>query len=73
MNNGYDFKCRVIVKVGNDQFLTYKVTDLLRFTAYLDRHFSNWRWFNVYVYTSDKTGAQIGNFTKNYRPQKSYI
>lgn len=66
-------KYRVIVKVENDKFLKYKVNNLLKFTDFLDNNFPNWRWFNVYQYTENSTGQQIGSFTKFSRPMKMYL
>lgn len=66
-------KYKVIAKVGNDKFVKYNVNNLRLFTAFLDRNFSNWRWFNVYRYTKDGSGEQLDNFTKNKRPTKAFL
>jgi len=62
------YKC--IVKVGPKKFVSYHVTNLLLFTAFLDRHFPDWRYCNVF---SKKTGEQLGNFSKNNRPTSRFI
>lgn len=60
-----DKEYRCIVKVGNDKFLRYHVNNLLKFAAFLDREWPEWRWFNVY---SKKGREQVASFTKNNRP-----
>jgi hypothetical protein len=60
----------VIAKVGNDKFVKYRVTNLERFTDFLDKNFYDWRYFNVYEYKRDQTGEKIASFTKNNRPTK---
>ncbi len=66
-------KYKVIVKVGKDKFLKYNVNNLLLFTLFLDENFKDWKWFNVYNYTKDSTGEQVGNFTNTRRPLTKYI
>jgi hypothetical protein len=66
-------KYKVVAKIGDDKFVKYNVNNLILFTEFLDKKFSDWRWFNVFEYTKDSSGSQIGNFTKNKRPQKTYI
>jgi hypothetical protein len=56
-------KYKVIAKVSDDHFVKYRTENLLKFTAFLDKEYSGWRWFNVFF-----KGEQIGNFTKNNRP-----
>lgn len=65
-----DKEYRCIVKVGNDKFLRYHVNNLLKFTAFLDREWPEWRWFNVY---GKKEREQVASFTKNNRPLKSTV
>lgn len=62
------YKC--IVKISNERFLKYNVNNLLLFTAFLDREFPMWRWYNVY---SKRTKEQLANFTKNRRPFKKWV
>jgi hypothetical protein len=66
-------KYKVIAKVENDKFVKYNVNNLLLFTSFLDEHFSNWRWFNVYDYTPEGNGIQLANFTTNNRPTSRFI
>ena len=48
----------------------WNCNNLLSFTAFLDRNFQEWAWFNVY----DKyTREQVGNFTKFNRPMHKFI
>lgn len=61
-------KYRVIVKVSQDQFVKYKVNNLLLFTSFLDRSWPQWRWFNVYDYKGENEGQQLASFTNKNRP-----
>ena len=58
----------VIAKVGNDKFVKYRVTNLVRFARFLDINFPGWRYFNVYKYQRDESGPKIASYTKNNRP-----
>lgn len=66
-------KYKVIVKVGNDNFKSWKVNNLIKFTDFLDREHKEWRWFNVFNYVKGGKGDQIANFTKNNRPVSAYV
>jgi hypothetical protein len=66
-------KYKVIAKVDNNKFVKYNVNNLVLFTKFLDRSFQGWRWFNVYEYTKDGTGKQIGNFTNKNRPKNKHM
>jgi hypothetical protein len=66
-------KYKVIAKVGNDHFVKYNVNNLILFAKFLDRDFSNWRWFNVYRYTKNGSGEQLASFTKKSRPTSAYL
>lgn len=68
-----DKKYRVIAKVENDKFVKYKCNNLLKFANFLDTHFKDWRWFNVYEYRKEGDGLQLANFTKFKRPTKAFI
>jgi len=57
---------KVIVKISNDKFVKYNVNNLVSFTKFIDQHYKNWRWFNVY---DKKTKTQITSYTKYNRPQ----
>ena len=69
----YMKKYKVVAKVDNDKFVKYNVNNLRLFTAFLDRNFNGWRWFNVYRYTKDSTGEQLANFTTNKRPNSPFL
>jgi hypothetical protein len=66
-------KYKVIAKVGNDRFVKYNVNNLVQFASFLDRQFPDWRYFNVYTYTKDDSGEQVGNYTKNHRPTSRFV
>ncbi len=66
-------KYKVIAKVGNDRFVKYNVNNLVQFASFLDRQFPDWRYFNVYTYTKDDSGEQVGNYTKNQRPTSRFV
>jgi len=61
----------VKVKIGKrpeglDHHIWYEyVSDLLKFTNFLDKAFPGWTYYNVYNRVS---GGQIGSFTKFKRP-----
>ena len=58
-----------IVKTSEKHIKCY-VTDLIKFTLYLDKNFTTWKYFNVF---DKKTRQQIANFTINQRPTKRRI
>ena len=71
-------KYKVVAKVGNKEvgnqgFVKYNVNNLRLFASFLDKKFPDWRYFNVYSWTKDSTGNQIGSFTKNKRPTSGHI
>lgn len=66
-------KYKVVAKIGNDKFVKYNVNNLILFTEFLDKKFSDWRWFNVFQYTKDGSGNQLASFTRNKRPNNPYI
>ena len=56
----------IITKVGEQRFVKYRnVSNLLRFTDFLDKKFPTWKYFNVY---DKKSKKQIASFTINNRP-----
>jgi len=59
-----------IVKISTKEFHKYHVRNLLKFTAWLDTKYPDWKWFNVY---DKKSKNQIGNFTKTNRPTAAKI
>jgi hypothetical protein len=59
-------KRTVIVKTDTKDFVKYEyVNDLVRFTAFLNRTFPNWRFMNVFDRASRE---QIASFTKKNPP-----
>lgn len=71
-------KYAVIVKVKNNPdgtayCLKYRVTDLIKFTQFLDKKWATWKWFNVYSNTGINKGEQLANFTKNKRPESKFV
>jgi len=67
-------KYRVWVVVKNRNPLTYNVTNFVSFTAFLDRAFPNWSFYNVYPYIKGQiTTEKITSFTKNRKPQKPFL
>lgn len=66
--NNKKFVC--IVKVSNDKFVKYRLNNLIKFTEFLDKNWSGWRWFNVY---DNKTKIQLSNFTSNNRPTRAAV
>jgi hypothetical protein len=64
-------KYSVIIKVDSDRFLKYShVNNLYLLSNWLDRHFKDWKYMNVY---SNKTRLKIANLTKNNKPYKNII
>ncbi len=71
-------KYKVIVKIKNNPdgsayCIKYRVTDLLKFTQFLDKTWSEWKWFNVYENLGMNKGNQIANFTRNDRPISRFL
>lgn len=71
-------KYAVIVKVKNNpdgtaHCLKYRVTDLIKFTQFLDKKWAAWKWFNVYSNTGINKGEQLTNLTKNKRPESKFV
>lgn len=60
----------VIAKVGNEKFIKHRTSNLLLYTNYLNKNWSDWRYFNVF---DKETKIQIANFTKNRIPTSAYI
>jgi hypothetical protein len=56
----------IIVKINNTDFAKYRnVSDIKRFTDFIDNKFPNWRWFNVF---DKNTKVQVSSYTKKNRP-----
>jgi hypothetical protein len=62
-----------IVKINNRlngkaHCVKYRFNDLVNFTLFLDKTWSDWRWYNVYSNLGINKGSQLASFTKNKRP-----
>lgn len=66
-------KYKVIAKVDAKKFVKYNVNDLMAFTAFLDKEFAGWRWFNVFQYNKDGDGKKLESFTNSKRPTSKYL
>ena len=55
------FKVICIVKASKEKYVKYHVTNLLNFTAFLDRVYPAWLFFNVF---NPATNKQVTSFTK---------
>lgn len=71
-------KYKIIAKIKNNpdgsaHCLKYRVTDLKKFAAFLDKKWAGWKWFNVYSNTGINKGKQLANFTKNRRPETRFV
>lgn len=67
-----------IVKIRNNDDGTaycvkYRFNNLLKFTEFLDKRWSEWKWFNVYSNKGMNKKKQIANFTNRNRPLKSSV
>lgn len=61
---------RVWVKVEDDKTLTYRSSDLLNFTKFLNKSYPEWRFFNVY---DKESGQQLASFTKHNQPKTKRV
>ncbi len=71
-------KYKVIVKIKNNangsaHCVKYRVSDLMKFTEFLDKKWAAWKWFNVYANTGVNKGVQLANFTNNKRPVTRFV
>lgn len=62
-----------IVKIKNNpngeaDCVKYRFNDLINFTYFLDKAWTDWKWYNVYSNSGNNKGVQLGSFTKNKRP-----
>ena len=63
-------KVRAFVKIDNSRFFTWHVTNLISFCKFLDKRYSDWRYFNLY---DCQTNEQIASYSKNNRPKTEWI
>ena len=66
---------KVIVKVSSEHFCKWRCNDLISLTNFLDKDWSDWRFFNVFdnIKDSPTYRQQIGSFTKQNRPISKVI
>ncbi len=62
-----------IVKIKNNpngeaNCVKYRFNDLINFTYFLDKAWTDWKWYNVYSNLEKNKRVQLGSFTKNKRP-----
>ncbi len=67
-----------IVKIRNNKDGTaycvkYRFDDLLKFTEFLDKKWSGWKWYNVFSNQGSNRGTQIANFTNRNRPVQKTV
>ena len=67
-----------IVKITNNKDGTaycvkYRFDNLLKFTAFLDKKWTGWKWYNVFSNKGFNKAMQIANFTNKKRPEKSTV
>jgi hypothetical protein len=67
-----------IVKISNKPdgcayCVKYRFDDLLKFVNFLDKKWSEWKWFNVYSNKGTDKGKQLGNFTNKNRPVRKHL
>ena len=71
-------KYKAIVKIKNNpdgtaHCVKYRVSDLKKFTQFLDEKWQDWKWFNVYLNNGINKGKQLAYFTKNKRPKSRFV
>jgi len=67
-----------IVKIRNNPdgsayCVKYRFNDLLKFTRFLDKVWSGWKWFNVFANIQPGKATQLGSFTNKRRPVSASI
>ena len=67
-----------IVKIDNNtdgsaHCLKYRFNNLLNFTDFLDKKWTEWKWYNVYLNDGNNKGKQLKSFTKNNRPKSNFL
>ncbi len=69
---------KAIAKIDNNTdgtayCIKYRFDDLLKFTEFLDKEWSQWKWYNVFSNKGEDKGIQIANFTNKRRPQRRIV
>lgn len=67
-----------IVKLANNKDGTahcvkYRFNNLLKFTRFLDREWSSWKWYNVFSNRGTNKGMQLASFTNRNRPTRKTL
>ena len=67
-----------IVKIKNNEdgsakCVKYRFDNLLKFTEFLDKKWSEWKWYNVFSNRGNNKKTQIANYTNRNRPTKKYV
>lgn len=67
-----------IIKIRNNPDGTaycvkYRFNDLMKFTEFLDRNWTGWKWFNVFSNRGNNKGMQVASFTNKKRPVTNII
>jgi len=60
-------------KDGTAKCVKYRFDNLLKFTEFLDRKWSEWKWYNVFSNGGNNKKTQIANFTNRNKPTKSHV
>lgn len=60
-------------KNGSAKCVKYRFDNLLKFTVFLDKKWSGWKWYNVFSNKGDNKRTQIASYTNKNRPTKSYV
>ena len=60
-------------KDGTAKCVKYRFDNLLKFTEFLDKKWSEWKWYNVFSNRGNNKKTQIANYTNKNRPTKSQV
>ena len=67
-----------IVKIRNDKdgsakCVKYRFDNLLKFTEFLDKKWSECKWYNVFSNRGNNEKKQIASYTNRNKPTKSHV
>jgi len=67
-----------IVKIRNNgdgtaYCVKYRFNDLIKFTKFLDKKWSEWKWYNVFSNKGNDKGVQLASYTNKKRPLRKNI
>jgi len=60
-------------KDGSAKCVKYRFDNLLKFTEFLDKKWSEWKWYNVFSNRGSTKKTQIANFTNRNKPTKNHV